>query len=249
MSWAAGHGLAEPCTGLADSILVDLRPPLIRRRCGTGLQPGVTDKNAIERIREDLFIELFSGYSANFGESQWAPVVKCVEDSGHVLVDLFLRKDWGAPRMPDSISIFLVSPPLHTDRPVVDPKKPPNQAGRHTGMMFIAQDSACMDALLSDGWARERASPARRIWASLASRISRIGVTKAREGVAIGRNGIVNGGLPFKIVNNREIEIQCRETIQGRTTTDHDACPSNSECMDKYKIFIYREQIKSFGFF
>jgi hypothetical protein len=45
---------------------------------------------------------------------------------------------------------------------------------------------------------------ARRIEASSALRISRIGVAKAREGVAIGRNGIVHGELSFKIVNNRE---------------------------------------------
>jgi hypothetical protein len=105
----------------------------IRAYPGTGLQPAVTDKNAIEIIREDLFIKPFSRYSANFGESQWASVVKCVEDSGHELVDLFLRKEWGAPRMSDSISVFLVSPPVHTDRPFVDPKELPNQAERHKG--------------------------------------------------------------------------------------------------------------------
>jgi hypothetical protein len=48
-----------------------------------------------------------------------------------------------------------------------------------------------------------KVSLARRIEASSASRISKIGVAKARDGVAIGRNGIGNGELSFKIVNNR----------------------------------------------
>jgi hypothetical protein len=48
-----------------------------------------------------------------------------------------------------------------------------------------------------------KASSARRIEARSASRISRIGVAKARDGVAIGRNAIVNGELSFKIVHNR----------------------------------------------
>jgi hypothetical protein len=48
-----------------------------------------------------------------------------------------------------------------------------------------------------------KASSARRIEASLVSRISRIGVAKACEGVAISQNGIVNGEPSFKIVNNR----------------------------------------------
>jgi hypothetical protein len=65
----------------------DIRPPLIHQRYGTGLQPGVTDKNATESIQENLLIKPFSGYSANFGESQWVSVVKCVEDSGPKLVD------------------------------------------------------------------------------------------------------------------------------------------------------------------
>jgi hypothetical protein len=82
-----------------------------------------------------------------------ASVVKCFEDSSHGIVDLFLRKDWGAPRKSDSISVFLVSPPMHTDRPFVDSKELLNQAERHKGMMLIAQDSACVEALLSDGWA------------------------------------------------------------------------------------------------
>jgi hypothetical protein len=47
-----------------------------------------------------------------------------------------------------------------------------------------------------------KASSARRIEASSALRISKIGVAKAREGVAIGRNGTVNSELSFKIVNN-----------------------------------------------
>jgi hypothetical protein len=91
------------------------------------------DKNATESVREDIFIEPFSGYSANFRESQWASVVKCVEDSGHELVDLFLRKDWREPHVSDSISVFLASPPVHTDRPFVDPKEPPGQPERHGG--------------------------------------------------------------------------------------------------------------------
>jgi hypothetical protein len=57
------------------------------------------------------------------------------------------------------------------------------------GMMLIAQD-----------W---EVSSARRIEASSASKISRIGVAKAREGVTIGRNGIVDGELSFKIMKNR----------------------------------------------
>jgi hypothetical protein len=48
-----------------------------------------------------------------------------------------------------------------------------------------------------------KASSVRRIEASSASRISRIGVAKARKGVSIGWNGIVNGELSFKIVSNR----------------------------------------------
>jgi hypothetical protein len=131
MSWGAGYGLAEPREVLADAILFDFRPPLIHGRRGTGLQPGVTGKNAIESVRGDLFIELFSGYSANFGQSQWASVVKRVEDSGHELVDLLLIKDWGAPLMSDSIFVFPISPSVQTDRPFVGPKELPNQAERH----------------------------------------------------------------------------------------------------------------------
>jgi hypothetical protein len=48
-----------------------------------------------------------------------------------------------------------------------------------------------------------KASSARRIEVSSASRISRIGVAKVGEGVAIGRNGIINSELSFKIVYNR----------------------------------------------
>jgi hypothetical protein len=48
-----------------------------------------------------------------------------------------------------------------------------------------------------------KASSARRIEASSASRVSRIDMAKAREGVAIGPNGIANGAFSFKIVNNR----------------------------------------------
>jgi hypothetical protein len=65
-----------------------------------------------------------------------------------------LKKGLGALRMSDNISVFLVSQPVHTDRPFVDPKELPNQAERHGGMMLIAQDSACAEALLSNGWAR-----------------------------------------------------------------------------------------------
>jgi hypothetical protein len=56
--------------------------------------------------------------------------------------------------MSDSISVFLASPPFRTDRLFVDPKEFLNQAERHGRMMLIAQDSACVEALLSDGWAR-----------------------------------------------------------------------------------------------
>jgi hypothetical protein len=56
--------------------------------------------------------------------------------------------------MSDSILVFFVSPPVHTDRPFVDSKELPNQAERHRGMMLIAQDSAWVEALLLDGWAR-----------------------------------------------------------------------------------------------
>jgi hypothetical protein len=48
-----------------------------------------------------------------------------------------------------------------------------------------------------------KASSARRIEASSASMIPRTGVPKVLEGVVIGRTGIVNGELSFKIVNNR----------------------------------------------
>jgi hypothetical protein len=48
-----------------------------------------------------------------------------------------------------------------------------------------------------------KGSSARKFEASSASGISRIGMVKAREGVVIGRNGIINGELSFKIVNNR----------------------------------------------
>jgi hypothetical protein len=89
--------------------------------------------------------------SANFGESQWVSVAKWVEDSGYELIDLFLRKDWEAPRMSHSISVFLVSPPVHADRPFINPKELPNQTEMHGRMMHIAQDSACLEALSSDG--------------------------------------------------------------------------------------------------
>jgi hypothetical protein len=128
MGWCAGYGLAESCELLTDSILVHFRG-----RSATELQPVVANNNGIESIREDLFIELFSDYSANFGDGQWASVVKCVEDSGQELVDSFLRKDWGAPCTLDSISVFLVSPQVHTDHPFVDPKELPNQAQRNGG--------------------------------------------------------------------------------------------------------------------
>jgi hypothetical protein len=81
-----------------------------------------------------------------------------------------------------------------------------------------------------------KASSARRIEGSSTLRISRIGVAKEREDVAIGRNGIVNGELSFKIVNNRG-DRDVRRRSSREMTIGYDACTSNSECMDKSEIF------------